>query len=96
MPEAAAGQPEPEAGGRERDSRRRRQPEAVTPEAASAGQPTQEDLRRLKSSPLVRRIAKEHNVDIRQINGTGISGRVTKHDILGFIETGAHLRGCRA
>jgi 2-oxoglutarate dehydrogenase E2 component (dihydrolipoamide succinyltransferase) len=54
----------------------------------SAGQPTQEDLRRLKSSPLVRRIAKEHNVDIRQINGTGISGRVTKNDILGFIETG--------
>jgi len=38
--------------------------------------------------PLVRRIAKEHAVDIRQIQGTGISGRVTKHDILGFIESG--------
>ena len=36
----------------------------------------------------MRRIAKEHNVDIRSINGTGISGRVTKSDILGFIETG--------
>ena len=36
----------------------------------------------------MRRIAKEHNVDIRNINGTGISGRVTKSDILGFIETG--------
>ena len=46
-----------------------------------------EDLPRQKSSPLVRRIAREHNVDIRQINGTGISGRVTKHDILGYIET---------
>ena len=34
----------------------------------------------------MRRIAREHNVDIRQINGTGISGRVTKNDILGFIE----------
>jgi pyruvate dehydrogenase E2 component (dihydrolipoamide acetyltransferase) len=48
-----------------------------------------DDLRRQKSSPLVRRIAREHDVDIRQINGTGISGRVTKHDILGFIQTGA-------
>jgi 2-oxoglutarate dehydrogenase E2 component (dihydrolipoamide succinyltransferase) len=35
----------------------------------------------------VRRIAAEHNIDIGQINGTGISGRVTKDDILGFIET---------
>ena len=50
---------------------------------------TKEDLRRQKSSPLVRRIAQEHNVDIRQIQGTGISGRVTKNDILGFIESGA-------
>ena len=38
-----------------------------------------------RSSPLVRRIAKEHNVDISQIRGTGIGGRVTKDDILGFI-----------
>jgi len=50
---------------------------------------TKDDLRRQKSSPLVRRIAREHDVDIRQINGTGISGRVTKEDILGFIQTGA-------
>jgi 2-oxoglutarate dehydrogenase E2 component (dihydrolipoamide succinyltransferase) len=41
-----------------------------------------------KSSPLVRRIAREHNVDISQIQGTGINGRVTKHDILGYIEAG--------
>src|SRR5262249_26084775 len=39
----------------------------------------------VRSSPLVRRIAKEHNVDINQIHGTGISGRVTKDDILAFI-----------
>ena len=68
--------------------------------AASAGSPprrawqrpparrSKDDLRRQKSSPLVRRIAREHNVDISSINGTGISGRVTKHDILGFIESG--------
>ena len=41
-----------------------------------------------KSSPLVRRIAKEHSVDIAQIQGTGIGGRVTKTDILGFIDGG--------
>jgi 2-oxoglutarate dehydrogenase E2 component (dihydrolipoamide succinyltransferase) len=40
----------------------------------------------------VRRIAREHNVDIRQINGTGISGRVTKNDILGFLESGKEGR----
>ncbi|MEO8677675.1 MAG: dihydrolipoamide acetyltransferase family protein [Vicinamibacterales bacterium] len=43
---------------------------------------------RQKSSPLVRKIAKEHGVDIGQIAGSGIGGRVTKQDILGFIETG--------
>ena len=37
-----------------------------------------------RSSPLVRKIAKEHNVDISQIHGTGIAGRVTKDDILGY------------
>src|SRR5688572_21467811 len=42
---------------------------------------------RQKSSPLVRKIAKEHNVDISQIAGSGIGGRVTKTDILGFIES---------
>src|SRR5688500_2822107 len=41
---------------------------------------------RQKSSPLVRKIAKEHNVDISQIHGSGIGGRVTKHDILGYID----------
>jgi 2-oxoglutarate dehydrogenase E2 component (dihydrolipoamide succinyltransferase) len=43
---------------------------------------------RRRSSPLVRRIAKEHNVDIGQISGSGIGGRVTKHDILDYIERG--------
>jgi 2-oxoglutarate dehydrogenase E2 component (dihydrolipoamide succinyltransferase) len=44
---------------------------------------------RQKSSPLVRRIAKEHDVDIGQIHGSGIGGRVTKQDILGFIDSGS-------
>ncbi len=50
--------------------------------------PSAEDAIRERSSPLVRKIAKEHNVDIAQIHGTGIAGRVTKDDILGFLDTG--------
>ena len=87
MPEAAVGQPESAASAAAR---------VPTAGAASHTGSTPgsvpgsiEELRRQKSSPLVRRIAAEHNVDIRQINGTGISGRVTKNDILGYIETGA-------
>ena len=48
-----------------------------------------DELRRQKSSPLVRKIAAEHHVNIAQIPGTGLGGRVTKHDILGFLGTGS-------
>ena len=58
----------------------------------SNGNQTIEDLRRTKSSPLVRNIAKEHGIDIGRLAGTGMSGRVTKKDILSFIESGAALR----
>jgi pyruvate dehydrogenase E2 component (dihydrolipoamide acetyltransferase) len=47
-----------------------------------------EDRLRKKSTPLVRKIAAEHQVDISTIPGTGIAGRVTKQDILGYIERG--------
>ncbi len=50
---------------------------------------TAEELRRTKSSPLVRKIAQEHGVDISRLEGTGLSGRVTKNDILSFIESGS-------
>ena len=52
---------------------------------AAAPPTSQKDLRRQKSSPLVRRIARDNNVDIGQISGSGIGGRVTKDDILGFL-----------
>lgn len=58
-------------------------PEAALPAAAPA-----EAAGRQRSSPLVRKIAQEHGVNIGQIAGSGIGGRVTKHDILGFIEKG--------
>jgi 2-oxoglutarate dehydrogenase E2 component (dihydrolipoamide succinyltransferase) len=47
-----------------------------------------DELRRLKSSPLVRKIAGEHKVDISTIAGTGLGGRVTKNDILAHIGEG--------
>src|SRR5262245_28110858 len=58
----------------------RREEKAPPPRAA-----TTEEAIRQRSSPLVRKIAKEHNVDISQLHGTGIAGRVTKNDILAFI-----------
>ena len=61
-------------------------PDAPAPVAPVA--PAASGVERQRSSPLVRRIAKEHNVDIGQIAGSGIGGRVTKHDILAFVEKG--------
>jgi pyruvate dehydrogenase E2 component (dihydrolipoamide acetyltransferase) len=64
------------------------QPARQSP-TTSAGETSVEELRRTKSSPLVRKIAKEHGVDVASLEGTGLSGRVTKNDILSFIESGA-------
>jgi len=58
---------------------------APTPEKPRA-EMSVDELRQTRSSPVVRNIAAEHNVDIRQIPGTGISGRVTKQDILTHLE----------
>jgi 2-oxoglutarate dehydrogenase E2 component (dihydrolipoamide succinyltransferase) len=57
----------------------------VEPAASSGAELSGDQLRRLKSSPLVRKIAGEHNVDITMIPGTGLGGRVTKQDILAHI-----------
>jgi 2-oxoglutarate dehydrogenase E2 component (dihydrolipoamide succinyltransferase) len=64
-------------------------PASSSPENGRSGAQTAEDLRRTKSSPLVRKIAQEHGVDIAGLEGTGLSGRVTKNDILSFIESGS-------
>ena len=63
-------------------------PAAPAPVAAMPGAAVAADGRAQRSSPLVRRIAKEHGVDIGHISGSGAGGRVTKHDILEFIESG--------
>lgn len=58
--------------------------------APAATDATAAELRRTRSTPLVRKIAAEHGVDLSQVPGTGLSGRVTKKDILGFVEKGLH------
>ena len=60
-------------------------PQAAASTAAAAGS-SKEESRRIRSSPLVRKIAEEHGVNIEEIEGTGIGGRITKNDILSFVE----------
>jgi pyruvate dehydrogenase E2 component (dihydrolipoamide acetyltransferase) len=78
VPEAAPAPEEPE-------------PEAPEPEPEPAAEAPEGDGRREGQfvSPVVARIASEHGVDVSQVEGTGRGGRVTKKDILGFIESGA-------
>jgi len=56
------------------------------PTSGPAASASPDDLRRRRSSPLVRRIARDNNVDIDEIRGSGIGGRVTKSDILAHLE----------
>jgi 2-oxoglutarate dehydrogenase E2 component (dihydrolipoamide succinyltransferase) len=68
---------------------------AFAPAGAAAGKPglakpwSAAEARELRLSPLVRKIAREHHVDVRNIAGSGAAGRVTKADILGYLEAGA-------
>lgn len=56
------------------------------PEAGESGEMGLEERIRRFSSPLVRNIAKKEGVDISRIQGTGIHGRVTKKDMLAYLE----------
>jgi pyruvate dehydrogenase E2 component (dihydrolipoamide acetyltransferase) len=58
---------------------RTRTPEPVAPAADEAEE--------ARSSPLVRKIAREHGVSLSQVSGTGLGGRITKQDIMQFIES---------
>jgi len=81
LPEAAAPEPAPPP-----------QPEAVksaAPPAPPAAKTSGNDVdqrRKTKSSPLVRKVAQEHGVDLSLVEGSGSAGRVTKKDIFAYIE----------
>ena len=79
LPEASAGQPETVPDSSESDNGDQSDDESEL---------ENREERRQKSSPLVRKIAQEHKVDLSQVHGTGLSGRVTKQDILGYIQLG--------
>src|SRR5271169_6285349 len=56
-------------------------PAPAPPQAASSGE-------KVRSSPLVRKIARENNIDVSQVPGTGAGGRVSKSDILSAVQGG--------
>jgi 2-oxoglutarate dehydrogenase E2 component (dihydrolipoamide succinyltransferase) len=56
--------------------------------ASVAPQPTSASGEKVRSSPLVRKIAREHNIDVSQVPGTGAGGRVSKTDILSAVQGG--------
>jgi pyruvate dehydrogenase E2 component (dihydrolipoamide acetyltransferase) len=92
-PAKAVEPPRPQPQGDGASSAAPAQSAPPTPPRAAPAPPTgvsvsssTEDALRQRSSPLVRKIAKEHNVDISHLTGTGIAGRVTKNDILAFVE----------
>jgi pyruvate dehydrogenase E2 component (dihydrolipoamide acetyltransferase) len=62
---------------------------ASAPAAPSSSQPSRHNGDTIRSSPLVRRIARENHLDLAQVSGTGAGGRVSKRDILAAVEGGA-------
>jgi pyruvate dehydrogenase E2 component (dihydrolipoamide acetyltransferase) len=64
-------------------------PAAPAPAAEVDTETDAESGERVRSSPLVRRIARENNLDLRQVPGTGSAGRITKEDILGYLAKGS-------
>jgi 2-oxoglutarate dehydrogenase E2 component (dihydrolipoamide succinyltransferase) len=57
---------------------------------------SESDDDRQRTSPVVRRIAKEHNVDVTKVRGTGDAGRVTRDDVLRYVESMGRESGAPA
>jgi len=60
--------------------------EVPAPPAPAASTREDEEDSDVRSSPLVRKLARENNVELAKISGTGTGGRVTKQDVLDFVE----------
>jgi 2-oxoglutarate dehydrogenase E2 component (dihydrolipoamide succinyltransferase) len=60
---------------------------APPPSSSPAAPSAPEEDEEARSSPLVRKIAREHGVSLSKISGTGLGGRITKQDIMSFIES---------
>jgi pyruvate dehydrogenase E2 component (dihydrolipoamide acetyltransferase) len=89
-PDAAVGGPPPKTESTAAPPSPSHPSRAPGTSAPSGNGNTMEERLRTKSSPLVRKIAAEHGIEIAAMQGTGIAGRVTKRDILQYIDSGAH------
>jgi pyruvate dehydrogenase E2 component (dihydrolipoyllysine-residue acetyltransferase) len=85
-PKPAASAPASEKPVAEKKEEKKVAPAPAPPPAALASS-AQEDDEEARSSPLVRKIAREHGISLSQISGTGLGGRITKQDIMQFIES---------
>ena len=90
-PAQASAPPRTEAPAKPAPSPAPSAPRAAAPSATPAP-PQRPNGQKIRSSPLVRRIARENNVDLAQIPGTGAGGRNSKHDIRAAIEGGGASR----
>jgi pyruvate dehydrogenase E2 component (dihydrolipoamide acetyltransferase) len=87
---AASASAKPEAAKPAPAAAKAQAPSAPAVEAPSpVAQPAAAGGEKVRSSPLVRKIARENNIDVAQVPGTGAGGRVSKHDILNAVEGGA-------
>ena len=64
--------------------------------AAPATASAHEDEDETRSSPLVRKIARDHGVNLSQVSGSGLGGRITKQDIMSFIDNQSSASASRA
>ena len=87
-PVAASPAPKPSPAPAVSAPARTPQAPAAPPGVGVGPAPGRTNGERIHSSPLVRRLAKEHGIDLSTVQGTGAGGRISKEDILAIIEGG--------
>jgi 2-oxoglutarate dehydrogenase E2 component (dihydrolipoamide succinyltransferase) len=87
---SAPAKPDPEKSAPQASAQKSPTERAATPAPTASPTPSSESSEdsedETRSSPLVRKIAREHGVNLSQVSGTGLGGRITKQDILAFVE----------
>jgi 2-oxoglutarate dehydrogenase E2 component (dihydrolipoamide succinyltransferase) len=87
---SAPAKPDPEKSAPQASAQKSPTERAATPAPTASPTPSSESSEdsedETRSSPLVRKIAREHGVNLSQLSGTGLGGRITKQDILAFVE----------
>jgi 2-oxoglutarate dehydrogenase E2 component (dihydrolipoamide succinyltransferase) len=88
--EGAAAEPEAPPAEKKKPAEAEPQPAVEAEEEEEAAEEAPAEARgeeKVRSSPLVRRIAREHDIDLSEVKGTGLGGRVSKKDILAYLES---------